>query len=103
MPIRPLHALPPLAAATVYVEPFVACLPGDHPHARTESFRLAALQGDGFIVFSRSAAPAYFDRIISLCVEAGYTPLVQLLVDYARRYMTAPADPRPPGPRGDGA
>ena len=75
----------PLSAITVYSEPFVACLPETHAAARHESFSLDMLRGEDFILFSRGASPAYFDRIVSLCVEAGFTPHVRHQV---RQWLT---------------
>jgi DNA-binding transcriptional LysR family regulator len=75
----------PLSAITVYSEPFVACLPAEHPAARHTHFSLELLRHADFILFSRMASPAYFDRIISLCVEAGFTPYVRHQV---RQWLT---------------
>ncbi len=66
-----------LASLTIYAEPLVACLPPDHPLAREASVDLIHLRGDPFIIFSRGASPAYFDRIVGLCVEAGFTPSIR--------------------------
>lgn len=75
----------PLAAVTVYSEPFVACLPATHSAARMSIFSLELLKEEDFILFSREASPAYFDRIISLCIEAGFTPYVRHQV---RQWLT---------------
>lgn len=75
----------PLSAITVYTEPFVACLPEQHRAAREPAFSLELLRHEDFILFSREAAPAYFDRIVSLCVEAGFTPYVRHQV---RQWLT---------------
>ncbi len=69
-----------LASVTVYSEPFVVCLPAHHGLAAEKEFSLQMLREQDFILFSRPASPAYFDRIISLCVEAGFTPRVRYSV-----------------------
>ena len=66
-----------LASVTVYSEPFVACLPANHRLASVEGFGLPMLSEENFIIFSRPASPVYFDRIVSLCVEAGFTPKIR--------------------------
>lgn len=74
-----------LASVTVYSEPFVACLPAGHRLASAEDFSLPMLRDEDFIIFSRPASPVYFDRIISLCVEAGFTPRIRYPV---RQWLT---------------
>jgi hypothetical protein len=66
-----------LASLTLYSEPLVACLSRDHRLARRQAIELGELQRERFIIFSRAASPAYFDRILSLCVEAGFTPNIR--------------------------
>lgn len=74
-----------LASVTVYSEPFVACIPADHSLARAQKLTLPMLRHEDFILFSRTASPGYFDRIVSLCVEAGFTPEVRYTV---RQWLT---------------
>jgi DNA-binding transcriptional LysR family regulator len=74
-----------LASVTVYTEPFVACLPAGHPLAQVDDLSLPMLRDEDFIIFSRPASPAYFDRIVSLCVEAGFTPRIRYPV---RQWLT---------------
>lgn len=56
-------------------EPFVCCVPEGHPQAGRRWADLAALAGEPFVLFAREASPAYYERIVSLCVDAGFTPL----------------------------
>ncbi len=55
-------------------EPFVCCLPQGHPQARRRQADLALLAGEPLVLFAREVSPAYHDRIVSLCVESGFTP-----------------------------
>ena len=66
-----------LASVTILNEPFVVCVPPGHPVLDEPNFRLDMLSCEGFICFWREASPAYFDRIVSLCVDAGFTPKVR--------------------------
>ncbi|HQQ69137.1 MAG TPA: LysR family transcriptional regulator [Alicycliphilus sp.] len=66
-----------LASVPLLNEPFVACVAPDHPVLVQPDFRLDMLKEERFISFLREASPAYFDRIVSLCVEAGFTPNVR--------------------------
>lgn len=57
-------------------ETFVAVLPPDHPLAARERIPLAALAGEPFVHFPRAVAPWLYDRILTLCHEAGFHPRV---------------------------
>lgn len=74
---RPLQApyLTQLRSETLYCDPFWAVLPIDHPLARSP-LRLKDLANEPFILCERDISPALFDRIISMCEEAGFAPNV---------------------------
>ncbi|RYE42932.1 MAG: LysR family transcriptional regulator [Hyphomicrobiales bacterium] len=74
-----------ISSVTVYSEPLVVCLPKSHRLARRQSIELGELQREQFIIFSRAASPAYFDRILSLCLEAGFTANIRHQV---RQWLT---------------
>ena len=69
-------------------EPFVACLPERHPLSGARRLRLAALADETFVLFSRSASPAYYDSVIGLCASAGFVPRVEFQV---RHWLTVVA------------
>ncbi len=70
--------LPPaLAAAPLYSEPFVACLPAQHPLAARANLPLAALSDQPFILFSRKGSPDYHARIVEICRRHGFYPRLQ--------------------------
>lgn len=58
----------------IHREPFVAVLPKDHPAARQRRFSLQSLKGERFVVYGRRWAPGFFDQIVSICFNAGFTP-----------------------------
>lgn len=58
-------------------EPFVCALPAAHPLAGRKEIRLQALKNEPFVLFPRHFSPAYHDRIIAMCVAAGFTPHVR--------------------------
>ena len=66
-----------LSFLTLFNEPLVACLPPKHYAAKGPSIDLRQLEHEPFIIFKRAGSPAYFDQIIALCVEAGFTPMVK--------------------------
>lgn len=74
-----VHAIPAQAGLTkspIYAEPFSIVLPDQHPLASRPDLRLADLEGQPFVAFSRERAPALFDAIVASCQEAGFSPLI---------------------------
>lgn len=57
-------------------EPFLACLSVDHRNAAKRSVRLKDLAAEEFVLFGRSASPAYFNSILEICQSAGFSPTV---------------------------
>ncbi len=66
-----------LAATLAHREPFVCCMPADHPLAAREAMSLAGLRGEPFVLFSRKAAPDYYHRIVEMCAAQGFYPQVR--------------------------
>lgn len=60
-----------------HAEPFVACVPVEHPSARARMLRLARLKGDSFVLFARNVSPDYYQSIIATCLAAGFSPQVR--------------------------
>lgn len=58
-------------------EPFVLCVPDTHPVARHKTVSLKALAGEDFILFARAASPSYHETVLSLCVTAGFHPVIR--------------------------
>ncbi|RJF92507.1 LysR family transcriptional regulator [Noviherbaspirillum saxi] len=62
----------------IYVsEPFLCCLPSNHPMAGAESIDLRELSTEPLVMFSRSASPDYYERVLGLCEEQGFRPAVR--------------------------
>ncbi|MBD1382964.1 LysR family transcriptional regulator [Metabacillus arenae] len=55
-------------------EPFVVALRKDHPHEFTSPIDISKLASENFIMPPRSAGLGYYDSIISLCHQAGFSP-----------------------------
>ncbi|AGW92565.1 MULTISPECIES: LysR substrate-binding domain-containing protein [Cupriavidus] len=67
----------PLQATLVHSEPFVCCLPADHPMARRDELPLAELRDEPFVLFSRKASPDYYSRIFDMCAAQGFYPQIR--------------------------
>lgn len=87
----------PLLHATVLVhEPLVAAVAADHPLARDagRAVALSELAGLDLLLWPRDVAPAYHDRILEVCREAGLAAEVRTGPRRAltRSYLLAQAD-----------
>ena len=58
-------------------EPVVALLAVTHPLGGNETLDLAALAGDGFLLFPRELAPRLHDVMVGLCRAAGFEPSIR--------------------------
>ncbi|MES1950652.1 LysR family transcriptional regulator [Salinisphaera sp. S4-8] len=58
-------------------ESFLCCLPISHRLAGTGAIELARLAEEPFILFPRAVSPHYHDRIVALCVAAGFSPQIR--------------------------
>lgn len=56
------------------VEPFVCCLPAAHPAAGRQRLAVTELRHQSFVMFARDASPDYYERVLVVCTEAGFTP-----------------------------
>jgi DNA-binding transcriptional LysR family regulator len=65
-----------LAVEPIAREPLVAALPADHPLARCRRVRVGDLRTAPLILFPRTVAPGYYDRLVSVCRRAGFAPRV---------------------------
>ncbi|CAM3275414.1 LysR substrate-binding domain-containing protein [Cupriavidus taiwanensis] len=66
-----------LQATLVHSEPFVCCLPADHPLAALAELPLTSLRGEPFVLFSRKASPDYYSRIFDMCAAQGFFPQIR--------------------------
>ena len=71
------HAqLQQLETRVVLRDQLVVALHADSPLARRKRLPLAALQGEPFILYSRSVSTGLHDQILALCLKAGFRPRV---------------------------
>lgn len=70
-----------LSFVTLFQEPLVACVPPHHRMAGKREIELRQLEHSPFILFQRAGSPAYYDQIIALCVNSGFTPNVRFQVN----------------------
>jgi Transcriptional regulator len=59
----------------VFREPLIAALPETHNLADRAHLELRELSTEPFILFPRSLAPGLYDPIVSLCQQAGFSPI----------------------------
>ena len=74
--LRETQATGSLKAEFVYEEPVVAVLPATHPLAARPRLTLRHLAKEPFILFPRRLGEAFYSKLTSLCVEAGFTPQI---------------------------
>ncbi|MGU3626701.1 LysR family transcriptional regulator [Comamonas sp. C24C] len=58
-------------------EPFVVCLPEQHPLHASAAIDLAELRNDRLILFSSLVSPTYHQRIYEMCLTHGFAPEVR--------------------------
>lgn len=70
------RALPSrISSSLIYSESFMCALHSSHPlAAKRKNIDLSDLRNEEFILFPRPSAPAYYEKIVALCVEAGFIP-----------------------------
>jgi DNA-binding transcriptional LysR family regulator len=59
------------------IEPLAALLSKRHPLANATALPLADLEHETLLLFPRELAPAYYDRIMQSCAQAGFQPQVR--------------------------
>jgi DNA-binding transcriptional LysR family regulator len=65
-----------LSSVLVRREPLVVAMPAEHPLASRKRLTLDLLAEEPFISFPRSRGPAFFDHLMRLCHDAGFTPRI---------------------------
>ncbi|MFN8609443.1 MAG: LysR substrate-binding domain-containing protein [Vulcanimicrobiota bacterium] len=71
----------PVSATNIRVEAIdresiIIALPEKHPKAEASELLLADFRNDPFIIFPRHEGPGLYDRLINLCLQAGFTPRI---------------------------
>lgn len=75
---RPVQAVDAalLRSEHFQTEPICAVLLKNHPLAKRRSIFIRELADERFILNDRKYSPAVFDRVITLCSEAGFSPRI---------------------------
>jgi len=63
-----------LASRRVLSEPLIVALPEGHPLAARPRVALESLAREPFVSFPRQRGPAFFDYLVKLCHDAGFSP-----------------------------
>lgn len=71
------------------IEPLVLLVDKRHSLGKARSIPLARLENATLLMFPRGLAPAYYDRIIAACEEAGFQPRVSAFPDPPPQAMLA--------------
>ena len=73
---RPLppHLHGQLSSKLVYSEPLYAVLPKSHPAAKQKELSIRSLEKERFVMVDRTGSLVIFDKILSLCIESGFSP-----------------------------
>ncbi|SEA85922.1 LysR family transcriptional regulator [Acidovorax soli] len=75
-----VHSIQPpagIASQLIVEEPFVVCLPQQHPLCACETIDLSELRDDRLILFSNLVSPTYHQRIYEMCLAHGFAPEVR--------------------------
>jgi DNA-binding transcriptional LysR family regulator len=65
-----------LSLQIIRQEPFVIVLPPTAVFAPDERLLLSALSEEPFVLFPRAISPGVYDQVISLCNQAGFSPII---------------------------
>ena len=65
-----------IVVTPVHREPFVCFLPRDHPLADLEEVDPRQLRREPFVFYERRQAAGFYDRILRICLDSGFSPEV---------------------------
>lgn len=65
-----------LEFVSIMTEKMVLALPEEHPLATLAQIPISKLSDQPFILFPRQVGPYLYDRILSICQQAGFSPIV---------------------------
>ncbi len=67
-----------ISVEPVFHEPLVVAMPGNHPLRKERILSLRRLSNESFIMIPRQRGPGFFDHIITLCQQEGFSPHIVL-------------------------
>jgi DNA-binding transcriptional LysR family regulator len=74
-----------LSTRTLLEERFCLALPATHALAKRTRIPVTLLAGEPLVMFPRRRSPAYYDQLLGICQDAGFTPVIAFEV---LRYTT---------------
>jgi DNA-binding transcriptional LysR family regulator len=74
--LAPAEATSLLRSEHLQTEPLYAVLPVTHPLAKRKSIAMRELANDSFVLNDRKNSPVVFDKVITLCAQADFTPRI---------------------------
>jgi DNA-binding transcriptional LysR family regulator len=74
--LREVESIGSLTTQVILREPVVAVLPRSHSLAARLRLSIRHLANEPFVLFPRRLGEAFYDRLLSCCVDAGFTPHV---------------------------
>lgn len=72
--LRVQQAPAEIEVVPVLPDPFVLAVPADHPLASRKRARLRSVAADPFVMFTKSGAPLFHERVRAMCEQAGFAP-----------------------------
>lgn len=72
----------------VFEDTFSVVLPKDHTISQKSFKGMRQLQNESFVLFSQDYSPLYFDKVMSICEDAGFTPKVSHKSVHAQTIFT---------------
>lgn len=67
---------PDLMSKLLIKESLIVAVPAEHARAGDTHVRMADLAKDSYVFITRACAPTYYDTLMAICREAGFTPRV---------------------------
>ncbi len=69
-------------------EPLLAAVPKDHPLANRTELSIADLAGENFVALQRYIYPSHYDKLVSRCEQAGFSPNIVAMSDQTSILLT---------------
>ena len=69
-------------------EPLAVAVPASHPLAKRTSVPLRNLRNEVFVLGARHLSPGFYDRIISACDAAGFSPTIDHQAGHMLTYLS---------------
>lgn len=67
---------PNICCHKIKEDPFLVALPIDHPLSSMKEIFITDLAKENFVATNREAGPAYYDNMVKVCMDAGFSPSI---------------------------